>query len=228
MYDLYSKLKKYSLEDAVNFEERDRQFLALKNLYQNKLFDDKNYLFLTIANALICYQLSGKGEVYWEEFDTALQGKQINNFLDIKIFFKDFLSTSKNNKRFSKVKLNRINKLEKFYITFLQSTEIYYRDMTLLRRDLASTMNQQEEAKTVVFAVKMFSYSARNVFDYLEYFSKDLMLPIDSRLEKLYQRHNGDSKREIKEFYIELSKKLDIPLLHLDAVLWVNYQDLIK
>jgi N-glycosylase/DNA lyase len=34
--------------------------------------------------------------------------------------------------------------------------------------------------------------------------------------------------KEIKEFYINLSSKLWIPLLHLDAILWVNYNNLIK
>jgi len=98
-------------------------------------------------------------------------------------------------------------------------------------------MNQKINAKTIVFAVKMFSYWARNVFDYLEYFPENLMIPIDSRLENLYKKYNPhpspllkerEQKKKIKEFYIDLSKKLNISLLHLDAVLWVNYDELIK
>jgi N-glycosylase/DNA lyase len=58
MDKLYNKLKKYTLEDAIKIEEQDRQFLALKNLYKNKKINNFNYLFLIIANALICYQLS--------------------------------------------------------------------------------------------------------------------------------------------------------------------------
>jgi len=60
------------------------------------------------------------------------------------------------------------------------------------------------------------------------------MIPIDSRLENLYKKDtllDNDAKintKEIKNFYIELSKKLQIPLLHLDAILWVNYDELIK
>jgi N-glycosylase/DNA lyase len=36
--------------------------------------------------------------------------------------------------------------------------------MNLLAEDLAKIMNQSRDAKTIVFAVKMFSYGARNLF----------------------------------------------------------------
>jgi N-glycosylase/DNA lyase len=61
------------------------------------------------------------------------------------------------------------------------------------------------------------------------------MIPIDSRLKNLYKKYaplasleGGIKNKEIKIFYIELSQKLKIPLLHLDAILWVNYDELIK
>jgi DNA-(apurinic or apyrimidinic site) lyase len=90
-------------------------------------------------------------------------------------------------------------------------------------------MNQKKDAKTIVFAVKMFSYWARNVFWYLEKFPFDLMIPVDSRLENLYKKYNWTwTKKEIKDYYINLSKKLNIPPLHLDAILWVDYERFIK
>jgi len=58
MQNLYNKLNKYTLDNAIEIERRDRQFLALEKLYKNKILDDKIYLFLIIANSLICYQLS--------------------------------------------------------------------------------------------------------------------------------------------------------------------------
>ena len=244
MKELYTKLEKYSLEDAVDFEKSDRQFLALKRLYKNKKFSNGMYLFLTVANALVCYQLSGKGEDYWEEFSTVLQDREFGDFSDIEIFFEAFLSTSRNNKRFVDVKLKRIKKLKKFYFNFttekVQSSDtrslnlwrFYYKNMDKLAHDLAKVMNQGIDAKTIIFAVKMFSYSARNVFGYLEYFPETLLIPIDSRLEKLYKKYNPHQnkiiKTEIIEFYIDLSKKLNIPSLHLDGLLWINYNELIK
>jgi N-glycosylase/DNA lyase len=58
MENLYNKLKKYTIKNAIYFENIDRQFLALKRLYENKKMDNKNYLFLVIVNSLVCYQLS--------------------------------------------------------------------------------------------------------------------------------------------------------------------------
>ena len=229
MDKLYNKLKDYTLDDAIKFEEQDRQFLALKKLYNNKKMSNKNYLFLIIANSLTCYQLSWKWENYWEEFWNILKYKEFNNFFEIYNFFEYFIPNSKNNKRFIDTKLKRVKKLENFYLEFISQSEYFYKNMDKLAEKLAKIMNQKVDAKTIVFAVKMFSYWARNVFWYLQNFPENLMIPIDSRLENLYKKYNWEwSKKEIKNYYIELSKKINISLLHLDAILWVNYDELIK
>jgi len=119
MQKLYNKLIKYNIKDAINFEEIDRQFLALKDLYLNKKMNNKNYLFLIITNSLICYQLSGKGEDYWEEFSEILENKEFNNFPEIYNFFEKFIPESRNNRRFIETKLKRVSKLENFYLEFL-------------------------------------------------------------------------------------------------------------
>lgn len=225
---MYSLLKNYTLADAIKIEIEDRQFLAYKKLFDNKFFSDKDYLFLILQNALISYQLSWKWEDYHEEFvDWVLKN---NNFekLDFYDLFKNFLWECKNNRRFFKVKLDRIAKSLDFYYNF--ETKFYYEDMDKLSQDLWKIMKQSKEAKTVVFAVKIFSYWARNVFWYLNYFPSSLMIPIDSRLENLYKFFiwkEKYTKKEIKNFYIDLSNKLNIPLLHLDSILWVNYEKIL-
>ena len=230
MQKLYNKLIKYNIKDAINFEEIDRQFLALKDLYLNKKMNNKNYLFLIITNSLICYQLSGKGEDYWEEFSEILENKEFNNFPEIYNFFEKFIPESRNNRRFIETKLKRVSKLENFYLEFLWKTEFYYKNMDKLILDLSKVMNQKADAKTIVFAVKIFSYWSRNIYDF-QYFPENIMIPIDSRLENLYKKYENPLTPlpgGIKEFYINLSKKLNIPLLHLDAILWINYDELIK
>jgi N-glycosylase/DNA lyase len=57
MDNLCEKLKKYTIKDAIKFEEKDRQFIALQNL-EKKIADKELYLLLTLINAIICYQLS--------------------------------------------------------------------------------------------------------------------------------------------------------------------------
>ena len=245
--ELYEKLEKYNLKDAIEIEKTDRQFLALEKLWRNikngypqgvSLQLKYNYLFLIITNSLICYQLSWKWEDYWEEFWTSpltslLIGEGNNNFTEIYNFFEKFIPESKNNRRFIDIKLKRVKKTESFYLDFISKPEFYYKNMDILALELSKTMKQKIDAKTIVFAVKMFSYWARNIYDF-EYFPEDLMIPIDSRLENLYKKYKKIDKnikiniKEIKIFYIELSKKLKIPLLHLDAILWVNYDELIK
>jgi DNA-(apurinic or apyrimidinic site) lyase len=72
MKKLYEKLKNYTLKDALEFEKNDRQFKALEKL--EKHFNNKEiFLALIISNALICYQLSGTGENYWEEFSNYFE-----------------------------------------------------------------------------------------------------------------------------------------------------------
>jgi DNA-(apurinic or apyrimidinic site) lyase len=89
-------------------------------------------------------------------------------------------------------------------------------------------MNQKKEDKTIVFAVKMFSYWARNYFEKLIYFPENINIPIDSRLTKIYEIYNEDENLNIKDFYKILSQKLNIPELHLDAIIWVNFEKLVK
>jgi DNA-(apurinic or apyrimidinic site) lyase len=89
-------------------------------------------------------------------------------------------------------------------------------------------MNQKTTDKTIVFAVKMFSYWARNYFNKFIEFPFSISIPIDSRLTNLYETYNEDKDLKIDTFYEILAKKLNISPLHLDAVLWVNYDKLIK
>jgi N-glycosylase/DNA lyase len=59
MQELLNKFKNISLEDIIALENSDRQFIAIKNIYEkNKNISINNYLSLVIANALLAYQLS--------------------------------------------------------------------------------------------------------------------------------------------------------------------------
>lgn len=229
MQELYDKLKKYSLEDAIKLEHLDRQFIALKKLSEN-MKDKKNYLSLVIANSVICYQLSWKWEDYWEEFsdyfsDTfqsnpIFQGEEILNLLW------RFIKQSKNNKRFVETKIKRLEKLRLFLEEFNIKTEYFYRNMLELRDILAKTMKQKTDAKTIVFAVKMFWYAARNVYSF-ESYPDEITIPVDSRLMMLFEKYKWDYT-DINKFYSDLSEKLKIAELHLDVLVWLNYDELIK
>lgn len=229
MEKLYNKLKNYNLDSAIGFEENDRQFIALKYLWDSlKEKDICTYLSFIIANSIVCYQLSWKWEDYWEEFSVDLLD-YLNSWKysgwRVVPFFISFLPKSVNNKRFVNIKTKRIEKLSLFLKYFKDKEEFYYDNMTNLVSELALVMDQKVDAKTIVFAVKMFSYWARNCFSRLEYFPDSISIPIDSRLIKIFDKYS-DEDEKIEEFYTNLSKKLNIPELHLDWIIW-NSNDLI-
>ncbi|ATU05667.1 hypothetical protein BKN14_04500 [Candidatus Gracilibacteria bacterium HOT-871] len=234
---LYEKLKNYDLKDAISFEEQDPQFKALNQFWNQleKLSGEKEkkvyfYLSLILGNSLVCYQLSGKGEDYWEEFSTYFSDKFDEKNIssqEIINLLSEFLKICKKNKRFVDTKIGRLVKFEPFLEKFSGSEKKYFENMIDLRDSLANTMKQAKDSKTIVFAVKMFSYGARNIFG-LKYFPKELFIPIDSRLTTIYEKYKTKENDDIKDFYKDLSEKLEIPMLHLDGIIWTSYSDLVN
>ena len=226
MFNLFSKLISFSLKDAIKIEESDRQFIALKKLSKN-IPNKEIYLWLIIANALVCYQLSWKWEDYREEFSEYFW----KNFCDKKNFLnelKKFLRQSKNNKRLIDIKISRLEKIKNFFEwgDFFWRENFFYENMEIFLEEIAKNMKQKKDAKTIVFAVKMFWYWARNFFKFQK-FPEWIKIPIDSRLENLFEKY-WEWEKNSKIFYQKLSEKLKIPELHLDAILWVNYEELMK
>jgi DNA-(apurinic or apyrimidinic site) lyase len=216
-----------SIEDAIQTENTDLQFVALKKLYDN-IKNKDFYLPLIIANSIVCYQLSSTWEKYWDEFSKAASEHNFKEKKDILEFFKNFLPNSRWNKRFVETKINRLIRLSPFLDKFFWNEESYYENMILLQNELAKTMNQKKDDKTIVFAVKMFYYWARNYFWKIIEFPFEIEIPIDSRLTKIYELYNEDKDLNIKDFYKILSRKLNIPELHLDAIVWVNFEKITK
>lgn len=224
MEKLFQKLKNYTIDDVLKIEESDRQFIAIKNLYKN-INNKELFLFLIIANSLICYQLSWKWEDYWEEFSSYFSSRDLSeNSLLVELW--NFIKQSKNNKRFIDTKIKRLEKLDNFFSNFISREEYYYNNMLELRDLLSKNMWQKKDAKTIVFAVKMFSYWARNLYLF-QVFPKEIFIPIDSRLQSLFDKYRW-AYTDINKFYFDLSEKLKIPMLHLDALVWVNYDKFIN
>jgi DNA-(apurinic or apyrimidinic site) lyase len=253
MTKIYNLLKNYTLEDALNLEKQDLQYKSLEKLYNN--IQDKHLFFwLILANSIVCYQLSSSGEEYWEEFswktsEYFLEKKEkiqaifhtspslkLNTTgssewqLSINIirFLKDFLPNSKWNKRLLEIKIKRLEKLKWFLDIFLYKLDYYLENILTLRHDLANGMKQKKDAKTIVFAIKMFMYGMRIVGNKNEWkLIYKINIPIDSRLINIFEIYKEDYT-DIKKFYSDLSIKLKIPEIHLDAILWCNYKNLIE
>lgn len=264
---LYKLLKKYTLEDALNFEKQDLQFKAIEKLYA-RIEDKELFFWLILANSIICYQLSSSGEKYWEEFCSEAS----EHFLELKErtqvifpspkewqlsviiiwFLIDFIPNSIWNKRLIEVKIKRLEKTKDFLTIFLNNIDYYISNLIFLRDELSKTMNQKKDAKTIVFAIKMIMYGIRIIEDkkwkekrtiqviyptspslklhttgsWEWQLINQISIPIDSRLIKIFEIYKEDYT-DIKKFYKDLSTKLQIPEIHLDAILWLNYNELI-
>lgn len=219
MNELLEKIWNKTINDAINLEKKDFQYISLEKLYKN-IKNKDIFLNLIITNSIICYQLSWKWEDYWEEFNNYFSKNEIKKEDIIKEMI-TFISNSKNNKRLLQIKIKRLQKLNDF---ILQNNS--KKPLEILEK-LKKTLNQKSNAKTIVFAIKMWNYwysimnSQNNILPF------EIEIPIDSRLTNIYNKYNTDNL-SINDFYNKLSQKLQIPPLHLDAILWVKYKKYIN
>jgi DNA-(apurinic or apyrimidinic site) lyase len=202
---LIELLKEFSLKEVEEVELRDRQFVALKELYRN-LEDRELFFKLVLINALLSYQLQMKGEDYWEAFSEFFKWKKgVEDF-------PEFLS--KYNRRFLTAKLKRFEKVkpcvEELFKRF--SLDELGSAPSLIADNLARCLNQSKSAKTVVFAVKMFSYAYKIAFGKFPDNLWDVEIPLDSRLKRLIS--------SVKEWR-EVAEAVGIPPIRLDALIWV-------
>ncbi len=229
-------ISRYSFEEIIAIEESDRQFLALKSaweLIKNRYFGGVSisvikevFLKAVIYNALISYQIAWSWELRWEEFAERLQS-------DFDILLLDFLQgkasldrwynlmiTSKYNKRLYNIKWRRLKKISEFS---LQSMDWYYEHMVILWQDLSKAMSVYPWSKTLSFAVKMFGYAARVVFEKFIPYPLEISIPVDSRIRRLFLASYGElSDKKIIEKTYEFSQNSGISPLHLDSLFWVK------
>ncbi len=195
-------LKTFTLKEILLLEKQDRQFLALKRLSE-KIKDPENFLKLVVTNALLSYQLQTKGETYWENF--SMYFSQNPNLEAFPIFLRKF------NKRLLDAKIKRFKKI----LLCIEKIDLLSRCSNLKEfiEEISGCLKQKEDAKTVVFSAKMLLYGCRLVKneDILAPFG--IFIPMDSRIQKL----NKD-----KIFWKSIEKKTDIPLLHIDSILWIT------
>ncbi len=202
---LLEVLKTFSLSDALKVELRDPQYRALEKLYTS-IRDKELFLKLVLVNALLSYQLPTKGEIYWQRFgDFFSKNPSMERF-------EEFLTLYNN--RFLKAKLKRLQKVLKVIEPLRkEDLEKLCQNPTVLLDYLSEKLSQDRESKTLVFAVKMFIYGCRIITKKPLFASNEIFIPLDVRLKKI----SPD-----KEFWKNLSREIEIPLLHLDAILWLT------
>ncbi len=228
------------LEIIDLIEEHDRQYIALREL--SRKIPANIATNMVIANALISYFLTGKGEDYWSEFANFLLAKR--SFLSEKLKCSDLLALHREFlgfSRFNKLSLrNKYARLEKYYrsnmcVKIMVDPFRYTDDIARLARDLAKITGSRETSKTIVFASKMYWYICRALGRKV---SGDIGMPIDRRnafislSSGLVKGCNFSIEECVSELIsVKYSKLLvrawetvkhhsGIPLYRLDALTW--------
>ncbi|OMH40436.1 N-glycosylase/DNA lyase [Desulfurobacterium indicum] len=211
---VYSKIKKslssLTIKDIIHIEENDPQFKALKRMYSHYGTNKVLFIKLVVINALLSYQLPMKGEKYWESFANYFShNKNINSF-------PEFLK--KNNYRLFNAKLKRFKKAREAVNEIFKTEKDLKNAINnigeFLNR-LSYLLNQKKDAKTVVFAIKMFIYACRIMYNKNIIAPKGIFIPMDSRIKSI---------SDDKNFWKKLEKETKIPLIHIDAILWLSHE----
>ena len=202
---LLKVLSEFTLEDALRLEELDRQYRALERLH-SALGDNELFLKLVLVNALMSYQLPMRGERYWETFAGFFSEKK--NLQR----FEEFIRTYNN--RFLSGKLRRLKRVLSL-IENLSGEHLvqFCRNPEALLEYLSRGLKQPKDAKTLVFAVKMFIYACRIATGKPIRAPFGIDIPLDVRLKKI---------ADDLGFWRSLARRLGIPPLHLDALVWVT------
>ncbi len=211
-------LKGLGVECARKIEEKvDLQFEAIKKL--SRFVNSELLMKLVIANSIVSYQLSAKGEEWWNEFAEYFSGRELRDETKILEEYRKFLPNSRTNRRLVDVKLRRIEKikgvLERLSLDDLR--EFYMKNMNGLRELIADSLGSNLNSKTIVFMVKMFGYSGRIAFGKFVPFPMNIPIPLDSRIKRYTSMITNT---EPTKFWNIVSEKSGIPPLHIDSILW--------
>ena len=216
------------------FEERDPQYIAISRLCSGLGHDVETVLKLTILNALISYQLTGKGEEHWNYFaDYFINNKPTD-------LCRDFMNYVINSRYLARYRDSRLRRVRN---TCPQVARLgvgnYLGDLMALWRFIARAANARGEEKTIVFAVKMAYYVGRACGLNINV-PMDIPIPVDYRVTVItlcsgltpitVSRHDVTSlarelmtrrRAEIQGVWGEIGRLSGIPPLNLDSVVWV-------
>ncbi|NAZ26243.1 MAG: N-glycosylase/DNA lyase [Nanoarchaeota archaeon] len=202
--DLIDILSKFSIEEILYFEENyDLQYRYLRFLYKNIKNQDL-FLKLIVINSLLAFQLSYKGEKFWKIFSIYFSKHNddiYNNFLS----FIDLY-----NRRYREIKIKRLNRIYNWIKD--KDLLIYKDDLVKFNSEIAKVMGQKIYDKTIVFSTKIYGYGLR-IIGYKIIFPFEIFIPIDNRIGKISKDKN---------YWIKLSKEINIPLLHIDSLIWIT------
>ncbi|MEM0307593.1 MAG: N-glycosylase/DNA lyase [Thermofilaceae archaeon] len=185
--------------------------------------------FYTVGIAAISYQLTTKGEEHW-----FLAAEHAGG--DPRESLRSFVEKSPSLKLARSARLARVERLNRLYPSFAAKLDLYLSDLEAFRKDLARALEADQDAKTIVFAVKMLYYAAKASGLSIEPPSS-IPIPVDRRvcLISLTSRVvEGEpptpqgarlllskAPKLVAEAWRLVCEKSGVPPIKLDALLWL-------
>jgi DNA-(apurinic or apyrimidinic site) lyase len=235
---LEQHIAQFSLDDILAIEHNDKQFVVLQNA-RNRINtttdkDKKLFVFLVMQCAIVGFQIAGSGPLRREEFADKIQTNwnvlQELQYDNVDRWYQ-FLTTSRYNKRLYNNKRKRLEKFAVAYNMLVENKSMldYHQTMSHLRTQLSKAMQQDPYNKTMAFTIKMYGYATRIVTKHLIHYPMDIVIPLDSRLRAIAiqqdVKYNQSNDTHIIAYYQDLADKYNIPPLHLDSLIWIDYRE---
>ncbi len=183
---------------------------------------------LMVVAGLNDFQLKGKAETsYWPPLENLLKSSPApSSPAHLEKILKSFYEKE----RKKKLKLSRLNKFLNSNLASLLwnfDPDSASRTFLYIWRELSKTMNQDKQAKTIVFAMKCLGISlmmaGKNDFDY-----NKIPIPVDSRIIKFTNNiglYSGEEEKEIQKIWSNILNNLrkvipGITMIHIDSLVW--------
>jgi len=216
-------LSEIPLEAIESLELADPQYHAARLVAE--VYGEPGLAWI-VANALVSYRLTSRGEEYWVEFANRL-AEQKPPLSDIVGFFRQFLPSSRGNRMLIAQKLGRLQRALPA-LRRIASNPLEYRDLTRLVQELSARLGSRPYEKTIVFAAKMAYYFFKSIGVEVE--GESIPLPVDARIALItstsrivYEspaRIVARPENVVKAWQM-VSEKSSIPTIHLDAIIWL-------
>jgi len=208
-------------EDIVRLEP---EWFHMEDIFKKYGFG--RFATLMLITGLNDYQLKGKAEeAYWPQLKELLQKSKVPESPQE---LKEILSPFYQRERFYKAKLDRLDRFLSSKLAqnvWSATPEEVANNFLQIWHELAQTMRQTKEAKTITFAMKCLGIALLMAGEPNFNFEK-IPIPIDVRVRNFTKRLGFEAERddELRSIWNrileETRKKVPINMIHLDSLIW--------
>lgn len=219
-----SVLAQIPIEVWDKITEKEPEWRNMKGYLEKYGFG--RFAVLMLAAGLNDFQLKGKAEVaYWPKLRETLERHGIQ---DSPKDLESILSEFYRDERLPELKLTRLNRFLSSKLArklWSAKPDEVIRDFLKIWYELANTMRQSRDAKTITFAMKCLGItllmSGKTDFSF-----ERIPIPVDYRVRTFTERLGLGVKddNDVREFWNkvleELRKEVPINMIHLDSLIW--------